>query len=335
MAEPSIRDVARAARVSTATVSRVLNQNPNVKPHLRTRVLDAMEVLHYEPSGIARSMRNQSNKTIGLVIADIQNSYFSSIMRSVEERAYGLQYSVLLGNSDDDPVRERQYLELLARERTAGAIIFPVATDAAAYAMRRPMPMVFFDRQVEGVAVDAVLLDHEYGGRVAAEHLLALGHERIGVVAARPAYPGLEARKNGCLNAVRAAGIAVDPELVSWGNVSREEGGYRAALELLSLPNRPSALMAVNNVRTQGMLRAVRDSGMRVPEDISLVGFDDSPWFSLLTPPLTTVRQPIYEIGQETVRLLMNRISEGGDHTPEIVVLRPALVERASTRALA
>jgi len=334
MADPSIRDVARAAKVSTATVSRVLNQNPNVKPHLRTRVLEAMEALRYEPSGIARSMRNQSNKSIGLVIADIQNPHFSSIMRSIEERAYALQYSVLLGNSDDNPVRERQYLELLARERTAGAIVFPVATDAAAYAMRRPMPMVFFDRQVEGVSVDAVLLDHEYGGRVAAEHLLALGHERVGVIAAKPDYPGLEERKNGFLNVFRAAGIPEDPALVAWGFVSREEGGYRAAMELLSLPNRPTALMAVNNVRTQGMLRAVRDSGLRVPEDISLVGFDDAPWFSLMTPPLTTVRQPIYEMGQETVRLLMQRIAEGNETPPEAVVMQPELMVRSSTRSL-
>jgi DNA-binding LacI/PurR family transcriptional regulator len=301
---------------------------------LRARVLEAMETLRYEPSGIARSMRNQSNKSIGLVIADIQNPYFSSIMRSIEERAYALQYSVLLGNSDDEPARERQYLELLARERTAGAIVFPVATHAAAYAMRRPMPMVFFDRQVEGVAVDAVLLDHEMGGRLAAEHLLALGHERIGIVAAQPQYAGLEERKLGYMHALRDAGITVDASLIQWGNMLREEGGYRATRELLSLPTRPTALMAVNNVRTQGMLRAVRESGLRVPEDISLAGFDDSPWFSLLTPPLTTVRQPVYEMGQEMVRLLMQRIGERDERPPEVTVLQPDLVVRGSTRAV-
>lgn len=334
MSDASIRDVARSAKVSTATVSRVLNENPNVKPHLRARVLAAMETLRYEPSGIARNMRNQTKKSIGLVIADIQNSFFASMMRAVEDRAYALQYSVLLGNSDSDVQRERQYLELLARERIAGAIVFPVSRDPDAYLLRRPMPMVFFDRTVEGVPVDAVMLNHARGGYLATRHLIDRGHERIGLIAAQPEYPGLEERKQGYVAALEEAGIAVDAQLVHWGNALRAEGGYLAAKALLALDPMPTALLAVNNVRTRGMLRAVREHDLRVPNDISLVGFDDSPWLTLLEPPLTTVRQPIDTMGQEAVRLLMRRISEGSDEPPEIVVLEPELVERASTRQL-
>lgn len=334
MSDPSIRDVARAAGVSTATVSRVLNDSPKVRPRMRARVLEAMELLHYEPSGIARNMRSQNNKSIGLITAGIQNSYFSSIIRAATESAYALRYTVLLSNSNGEAERERIYLELLARERAAGAIVFPAATTASAYTLRRPLPIVFCGQQVNGVAVDAVILDHVHGGYIAARHLLDAGHERIGLVAAFPGFPGLEERKHGYCKALREAGIDVDADLIQWGNAERTQGGYQATKELLAQHPRPTAIMAVNNMRTIGLLQAVREAGLRVPEDISLVGFDDSPWLPLLDPPLTTVRQPLQEIGEEAVRLLAQRIETGNGEAPVVTVLQPELVVRASVHGL-
>lgn len=330
----SIKDVARLARVSTATVSRVLNNNPNVKPHLRTRVLDAMETLQYEPSGIARTMRSQTKRSLGLVIADIQNPFFADMMSAIAHRAYSLQYTVLLGDSSNDPQRERLYLEMLAQERIAGAIVFPVATTPEAYAFRRSLPMVFFDRAVPGAPIDTVMLDNVQGGYIATQHLIALGHWRIGLVDGAPQYPTLTERKQGYVKALQEAGIEIDNSLIDWGDEVRVEGGYRATQRLLALPNPPTALVAVNNVRTQGMLRAVRDAALSVPDEISLVGFDDSTWLGLTDPPLTTMRQPVYEMGVEAVRLLMRRIEEGSNHEPAIYVMQPTLIERASTRAL-
>jgi DNA-binding LacI/PurR family transcriptional regulator len=330
----SIKDVALLSRVSTATVSRVLNNNPNVKPHLRKRVLEAMETLDYEPSGIARTMRSQTKRSLGLVVADIQNPFFADMMSAIAHRAYSAQYTVLLGDSSNDPQRERLYLEMLAQERIAGAIVFPVARDPDAYVFRRPLPMVFFDRAVPGVPVDTVMLDNVQGGYMATQHLIALGHRRIGLVEGAPKYPTLIDRKAGYIKALEEAGIEIDDSLIDWGDEERVDGGYRATRRLLDLPNRPTALVAVNNVRTLGMLRGVRDAGLSVPDEISLVGFDDSTWLGLTDPPLTTMRQPVYEMGVEAVRLLMRRIEEGSNDPPLIHVMQPALIERASTRAL-
>lgn len=333
MPRPSITDVAELAKVSTATVSRVLNNNGTVKPHLHERVMLAIEQLHYEPSGIARNMRNQSTQTIGFIISDIQNPFFTDMVRAIEESAYRLHYTLLLGSSANLDEKERLYLELLAKERVAGFIVVPTSQDPATYEFRRPMPLVFVDDKVKGVKADAVLLDNHWGGYEAAKHLLELGHQRIGLIAAPPMDIVTVEREEGFAQALVDAGIAVNPQLITFGNKAKEEGGYRAAMELLSLRPRPTALFAVNNVRTLGMLRAINELGLRIPDDISVVGFDDSPWLSLLSPPLTTISQPIYEMGEEAVRLLMRRINEGMDYPIVVTRMAPTFIKRQSTSA--
>jgi DNA-binding LacI/PurR family transcriptional regulator len=331
MAKASITDVAQRANVSIATVSRVLNNNDRVKPRLRQRVLQAMEELQYEPSGIARNMRNQSKKAIGLVIADIQNPFFTDLVRAIEESAYALQYTVLLGNSGDQPARERLYLDILAKERLSGLIVIPLGDEAEAYRFKRSVPLVFVDRTVPGVQADAVVLDNVRGGYEATKHLLELGHRRIGVIAAPPSFSVGNERCEGYRQALQEYGIPANAELIRSGESPKEKGGYIAAQELLSLEPPPTAVFAVNNVRTLGMLQAVQECGRQIPQDISVIGFDDSPWLSLLTPPLTTVRQPIYEMGVEATRLLMQRIAGGEDSPTVVSVVQPKLVVRSST----
>lgn len=331
MSRPSIVNVARLANVSTATVSRVLNKNGTVRPDLHKRVMMAIEELQYEPSGIARNMRSQSTQTIGFLIADIQNPFFTDMVRAIEEMAYELQYTVLLGSSTNQEKKERLYLEVMAKERIAGFVIVPTSNQPATYKFRRPIPIVFVDRKVKGVNADAVLLHNHQGGYAAAKHLIDLGHTRIGLITASPVDHVTAERQEGFAQALTEAGIPVDPRLISSGNEAREEGGYRATMELLSQRPRPTALFAVNNVRTLGMLRAIKQLGLRVPDQVSVVGFDDSPWLSLLTPPLTTIRQPIYEMGAEAVRLLMKRISGGMDEPPIETRIAPTFVQRDST----
>ena len=333
MPRPSIVDVAKRANVSTATVSRVLNQSATVRPHLYKRVMLAIEELGYQPSGIARRMRSQSTQAIGFLISDIQNPFFTDMVRAIEETAYNRHYLVLLGSSATLEEKERLYLEMLAKERIAGIIVIPTGDDPSIYDARYPIPIVFVDRKIEGIKADAVLLDNRQGGYLAAKHLAELGHERIGLVTAPPFDPVTHERQEGYAQALVEAGLTVDERLVNHGDAPKEEGGYRATRFLLALQPRPTALFAVNNVRTLGMLRAINEVGLRVPDDISVVGFDDSPWLSLLTPPLTTISQPTYAMGEEAVRLLMQRITEGMDSPSVVTRMPPTFIPRNSTSA--
>lgn len=330
----SITDVATLAKVSTATVSRVLNDVGNVKPALRARVLAAIDELGYEPSGIARNMRNQSKRTIGLVIADIQNPFFTDMVRAIEESAFGHKYTVLLGSSSNQVKREQLYLNLFAQERIAGVVVVPLDSDPKHFKFKRKFPIVFLDRMVPGVEADAVLLDNRRGAAMGVEHLLSMGHRRIGLVAAPAAQGAVDERQEGYVEALVRAGIEPEPQLMQWGNNVKEIGGYNATMAMLALNPRPTALLAVNNVRTLGMLRAIYASGLRVPDDISLVGFDESPWLSLLSPPLTTISQPTYDMANEAIRLLIRRI-ESDANPPQVVArMSPTLIQRDSVALL-
>lgn len=326
----SIKDVATRAGVSVATVSRVLNQNPRVKPHLRERILQAIAELDYQPSGIARNMRSQSVRVIGLIITDIQNPFFTALVRAVEDIAHQNQYTVLLGNSDEDVQKEELYIKVLSRERVAGVIIVPTGKDCYTTLRNLRIHMVVADRKVPGLVSDSVTIDNVGGAYQAATHLISLGHRRIGLVSAPLSVSvGLE-RRQGYEKALREQGLEVDETLIRTGDL-RQSGGYQAALELLRLAPRPTAIFAVNNLMTLGTFQAILESGLRIPDDISLIGFDDMLWFPLLTPPLTTVRQPTYQIGAEAARLLFRRLREGTEKPIETIVLKPELIIRGST----
>lgn len=326
----SIKDVAIQAGVSVATVSRVLNNNPRVKPWLRERVLRAVADLDYHPSGIARSMRSQSGRVIGLIIPDIQNPFFTALVRAVEDVAYANQYTVLLCNSDEDPYKERLYVDILFQERVAGVIIVPTGKDCCDLLVQRRIPVVMADRKVPNVEVDSVTLDNAAGAYAATAHLIRLGHTRIGLVSA-PLYAsvGLE-RRQGYERALREHGLPVDENLIRTGDF-RESGGYQAAKELLALKPRPTAIFAVNNLMTMGTIQAIHEQGLSIPQDISVIGFDDVPWLPLVTLPLTVVRQPVYEIGRVAAELLFQRIHLGPEKPVQGIVLQPEFIVRDST----
>lgn len=307
MPKVKLQDVADYARVSKATVSRVLNNHPTVASDIRDRVLNAVQTLDYHPDRPARRLRKGTRDVIGVVISDIQNSYFQSVIRGVEDAAYAQQMHIVLCNTDEDTSRLNTYLRLLQEENVAGLIVS--VTDAQHLELLHSIqqngtPIILVDRLIEGGAMDGVCVDNAEGARQAVQHLLRLGLRRIGVLYP-PVITGHE-RLQGYRAALSAAGIAPDESLLRVGGY-KVESAYHATLELLEA--KPDAIFAANNMISLGALRALRVRGLRVPQDVALVGFDDMPWAQDLYVPLTAVAQPTYEIGQEAVRLLLRRLN--------------------------
>lgn len=326
----TVRDVARVAGVSTATVSRVLNDKPNVRSAIRGRVLQAMAELGYQPSRVARRLRSRRAQVIGLIISDIQNPFFTSVVRGVEDVAYAHNYTLLLCNSDENLEKERLYVDLMRAEGVAGIILSPTHEVESAANVRAEdgLPIVCLDRRLRGVAADLVIVDNVTGAYQAVSHLIRLGHRRIGLLVG-PAVitSGLE-RQRGYEQALRDHGLPVEPELIYVGDF-KQTGGFRGAETLLTLNPPPTALFAANNLTTLGALNAIHTRRLRIPDDVALVGFDDMPWAPSLDPPLTAVAQPTYDLGSTAAGLLLARIDDPGRPVQE-VILRPTLVVRQS-----
>jgi len=329
---PTLNDVARRAQVSRATVSRVLNNNPRVAEALRVRVVEAIRQLGYEPNRAARRLRAGSTDVFGLIISDIENPFFTSVVRGIEDTAYQHQLSVVLCDTGEDPARQQMYLRVMLAERVAGLIIAPTIGDEDYAELRRAgMPLILLDRRSDYFETDAVTIDNVGGAFLAVKHLIDLGCQRIGMIGGSPHLSTGRERYEGYRKAHSAAGLKVDERLIKVGNF-RTDGGYRLAQELLDASAPPQALFVANNLMTLGALRALRERGVRLPEDMALVGFDDMPWASELCPPLTVVSQPTYEMGQETVLLLVRRLAHP-DAPARTVTLQPRLVIRESCGA--
>ncbi len=326
-----IKDVAARAGVSVASVSRVLNESKPVTGHTRDRVLAAVRDLNYSIDQRARGLRRRKSGTLGLIVAEVGNPFFMQVIHSIEAVAYQSNHSLFLCNSDEDPARERFYLEAMQAQRIDGIIILPVTTSGAVLLplLRHQVPVVCLDRRVEDVEIDSVLVDNVEGAMMAVAHLVALGHRRIGYIGGRLVTPGLE-RLEGYRRGLAAHGLAEDPALTRQGD-SMQESGHRETLALLDLAEPPSAIFAINNPMSLGAIAALKERGLRVPRDISVIGFDDAPWSALLDPPLTTIAQPTDELGTAAARLLLDRVNDGFAGAPRRVVLRPRLIERAST----
>ena len=327
----SIKEVAARAGVSVATVSRVLNDSTPVTVETRDRVLAAVRAMDYSIDQRARALRRQKSGTLGLIVAEIRNPFFTEAIHSIEAIAYESGHSLFLCNSDEDPKRERFHLRAMQAQRIDGIIILPVTESGRPLLplVGHDIPVVCLDRRVYDLDLDVVLVDNVAGARLAVAHLAALGHRRIGYIGGRPVTPGIE-RLEGYRLGLEEHGILADPDLARDGD-SMRESGYREALALIDLPDPPTAIFVINNPMSLGALTAIHERGLRVPEDISVVGFDDAPWSALLDPPLTTIAQPTDQLGRAAVRLLLERIDGGYVGPARRVILPPHFVERAST----
>ena len=326
----TIRDVARQAGVSIATVSRVLNKNPRVKPHLRTRVEQAIRELNYQPSALARGMRSQTAQILGVIVPDIQDPFFASLARAVEDTAYENQYNLLLCSSDKDPSKELGCAEMMLTQRVAGLILVPASTALCQPLQESNVPLVFAVRPLAAYQVDTVLLDSELGGRLATEHLIELGHRRIGLISVSRHGNETQECLAGYQTALADAQVPFDPNLVRHGDLA-EEGAYQRALELLNQEQPPTALLVTGNYLATRILQAIQARGMRIPGDLALVIVGDVPGLSMFQPSMTVVRQPIYGMGQEAASLLLRRIRGEAPQSPLLVRLAPELIVGEST----
>jgi LacI family transcriptional regulator len=322
----NIQEVARRAGVSISTVSRVLNGTARVSNMVKERVLAAMEELEYRPSRAARSLRANHSMIIGLLISDIQNLFFMELIKGIEDVAWRNGYNLLLCNSDENPQREREYLEVLYDERVAGLIIAPTREQLGNLERfrERNIPVVAVDRRIKSKHIDAVLVDNVQGAREAVTHLITNGYRRIGAIVGPKAIATGYERLAGYRQALEEAGIAYDPVLEKFGTF-KEESGRQAANELLTVNPRVDALFVGNNMMTMGALDALHQHGLRVPDDVALVGYDAMPWAALGSISLTTVTQPVYELGSTAMLRLFQYLQHPGDRARQEIILTPSL----------
>lgn len=330
---PTIKDVAEKAGVSTATVSRVLSGREFVSQHLIEKVNQTIEDLRYRPSRVARNLRVRKANTIGLVVSDIQNPFFTSIMRGIQDTLLAKGYVLLAANSDENEDQEKVHIETLLAEEVAGIILAPASASHKNYAnlIDEGVGLVVIDRIPDRLKANSVLVDNTAGAHTAVEHLISLGHQRIGIITGREEISTTTSRLQGYRTALQDAGIPFAPELVIAGGF-RQEGGYQAMNALFSISEPPTAVFSSNNVMTLGALQAIHEKCKRIPDEIALVSFDDMPWAASLQPPLTSVAQPTYEIGTTAAKLLLDQVSDSKQITRRII-LEAKLIVRGSTVA--
>lgn len=328
----SIKDVARRAGVSIATVSRVLADKPHVRPELQQLVLTAVEELDYRPNRVASNLRRQTSSMIGLLVSDIRNPFFTAVARAIEDEANLRHMNVFLCNTDEDPHKERRYLEMLLAENVAGIILSPTeeALSAFQFLIDSETPFVTIDRRIQNAAVDSVVTDNIQAAQQLTEHLLLQGYRRIvAVIGLQNSTTGRE-RMLGYRQALLAHGGVVEPEFAAYVQ-PREWQGYEFVKALLQQSPKPEAILTGNSRLTVGAIKAIFEAGLRIPEDIALAGFDETNWMPYLGGTgVTVVDQPTYEMGKTAAELLFLRINDSKRPVRE-VVLKSKLIVRGST----
>jgi LacI family transcriptional regulator len=333
---PTIKDVARLAGVSTATVSAVINETSYVSAPLKERVVEAIAQLGYAPSGVARSLRTQATRLIGVIVADITNPFFTQLVRLIGASAQDRGYSVLLCETDHDAAKEFAALQLLAAHRVDGVILAP--TGPADMYFKPPLtnfpkPLLMVDRVIPDAPFDAVSIDNRRAAFDATNHILSLGHRRIAIIAGAEHLSNTTERLAGFLDAMAARKLNVDPAHIVYADF-REDRAHELCRELLSSGNRPTALFVSNNEMVIGAMHAITDLGLSCPRDISIAAIDDFPWAGAFSPRLTTQRQPIKDLAEHSVSLLHERMSGLRPQNVRRIVLPAELVIRESCATL-
>ena len=327
-----MRDVARLAGVSIATVSAVVNSTAVVSAGLAKRVRDAMAALDYHPDQVARSLKVGRTDVIGMVLPDITNAFFPEVVRGVEAAADDAGYSVILSDSNEDPAREQRHLSAFFSRRVDGVLI-ACSDESAAYEslIRRRFPIVFVDRVPKGLQVSSVSTDNVHAGHQATQHLIDMGHEHIAIITGNLRLSPHADRLEGFRLAMQSSHLPIEEDYLRIGDLQTETG-YRYGRELLALATPPSAVISSNNKMLLGLLRALWEAGVRIPDEMSVVGFDDYVWTANYTPKLTIVAQPSYEIGRRAMEMLLRKMRAGDDDaTQETELLKSELRVRESS----
>ncbi|CAM4525333.1 LacI family DNA-binding transcriptional regulator [Paenibacillus xylanexedens] len=326
----TIYDIAREAGVSIATVSQVINGKGKISEKRRAEIMEIMERLHYQPSAIAAALTGKQTYTLGLLVPDISNPYFAELARAVEDRSRQLGYSVVICSTDNKDERVERYLNLLQQKRVDGMMIGTGIDNAEILSplLQQSIPIALIARHMPSLSVHTVTIDDILGGALAAEHLLELGHTRLAVLSEPSKVSSSQERVRGFRETLIKAGYTLEPNQIR-ESAADLSSAKKEALLLLGEKDHPTGLFCCNDIQAIGALQAAKELGLRVPEDVSIIGFDNTILASVTSPPLTTVAQPIEELGHRAVDLLIEELKDE-QKEPQKIVLKPELVIRES-----
>jgi LacI family transcriptional regulator len=339
----TLQDVAREAGVSKVTAARVLGSYGTASPGAKEKVLAAARALGYRPNELARSMTTGRSRTIGVIVGDIENPYFGRAVRGISEVATAAGFDVILANSGEDVGKEQAAVRVLLGKRVDGLIVTPASMSETQHlesVQSSGRPLVLLDRAVPGLKVDSVVTDDRAAAKAATQTLIEAGHRRIAYITAtnsdNPIYRGphqislttVMDRIEGFLAAASEAGIETPEQYIRLA-ATRLGASGKIIADLLSLPHRPTAILASDNVVGLEVFKAIRALGMSIPNDLSLIAFHDADWTSVTTPPITVISQPVYNLGIESAQILIKRIN-GATEPPMQLALATTLIERQS-----
>ena len=328
----SLRDVAKAANVSVGTVSNVLNKPDIVAPATLTRVQATIKELGFVPNGFARQLRSGHSRTLGLVVPDISNPFFTEVARGVEDAASKRDYAVFLCNSDESTVKEDRYINVLTEQHVRGVLITPADTksDRLDALRERGIAVTLLDREIKGQKQCSVSVDDINGGQIAIEYLASLGHKNIAWVCGPESIPQVSERNEGVTKAAKSSSVKIETIRVALMNAIQ---GEEAAKKMLELPKRPTAIFCANDLLAFGVIRVLIANKVKVPEQISVLGYDNIDFAASAGIPLSSIAQPAYQMGVTAANLLLDECEVDLDHRHQQIRFQPQLVERSSTGA--
>ena len=309
------------AGISTSTVSHVINKTRFVSRHTRAKVLKAIDELDYRPNIVARSLRSKKTGTVGLIICDLRNPFFSEVLQGIETYLGKKSYDIIVTNTDYDTDKEKESAEMFYSKRVDGIIIVPGGDndEHVRFLTERDIPVVLLDKRIPNLNVDVVLVNNVGGSKQLIEYLISLDHERIGIITGPLSSTTGKERLEGYLKALREHSIPEDKDLIKIGDF-KKQSGYLLTLELLSLSFPPTVIFACNNLMGLGAMEATRERKIRMPEEIGLAIFDDLPWFNYVNPPLTVVAQPSSRLGETAGELLFEQMRKKRKRPKEAVL---------------
>jgi DNA-binding LacI/PurR family transcriptional regulator len=328
----NIKAIAEKAGVSTATVSRVLSGFPGVREKTKKKVMKITSELNYEVDGIARSLRQKKTFKIGVIVGDVLSQFYTVLAKSIEDIAHKYGYSMILCNGDDDPEKELNYLKVLRSSRVDGIIIAPTGKNAGYInnLLQSNIKIVLIDRLIEGVDCDAVLVDNEKGAYTAVKYLIDKGYKKIAIIDGFIDRTTGKERLKGYLRALNENNIPRNDDFIKIRDF-KKRSGIVFANELLENKNKPEAIFVANLELTLGAILSIKSLGLKIPDDIAVIGFDDSDWAQILEPPLTLISQPVYDLGETAAEMLIKNIENDNSKKEKLIVtMNTKLIERGS-----
>jgi len=327
-----MKDIAKRAKVSVITVSRALNNRPDINPETKKRILKIARNLNYTTDQLARGLVTRKTRTIGVLVPDNVDSFYAAVVQGIGDECRERGYGIFLWNTLDSADKELEYLRQAREKRTDGILLYPVQADKRYLSelKRSPSPIVFLNRHTDDPHFDHVMNDNVHGAYLAVHHLIKRGHQRIAYVCAKQDSSTGRERISGCRKAIEEAGFSPDTLelLLCEENI---ESSYQLVKDLVAREKPPSAIFMWDDRLAVSAIKAIHEIGLRIPDDVAVVGYDDIEIAAYLYPPLTTVRQPSHQIGETAARILLNKLESKDKPIPQKIVLKPELVIREST----